>query len=580
VSIGFSPSLPVIAFARRQELLRLLQEQPGLRVPQLAAALGVSEGTIRNDLDALEQEARVRRVRGGAVPVAAGTADFVRAANGGRQGQADDEASALRFMGRWAADMVEDGDTILLDASPAAQALVPFLADHRHLTVVTNGLETARLLAGNPSNTVVLIGGIVRVDTVAASGATIGLLGAQILADLHIRLAFVSGAGFTVEAGLMDDNLQEAQLKRQMLESAGYAVALVDASRLGRKGLTPSVGVERLHQLFVDTGVAPEQLEQLRQLPLNLTVCGENTVTNYAPDRHHATYKIGFANLSEEIPFAVDVRRGLERAAKQLSNIDLVVADNRLDGARALQIVDNFIGKGVDLAIEYQLDARYGTVIMDKYQRAGIPVIAVDIPMVGATYFGVNNFQSGYLAGVALGRWIRENWAGEFDRLLVLEEPRAGALPEARMVGQLQGLAEVAGPVPDAKKIVLNSGNTSTASEAEMHRTLLDLPHEHRIAVVSFNDDAALGALRAARQLGRENDLAIVGQGADRLIRDELRRPDARVVGSTAFLPERYGEKLMELAARILRGESVPPAVYMDHVFVDAANVARLYPAA
>ena len=108
----------------------------------------------------------------------------------------------------------------------------------------------------------------------------------------------------------------------------------------------------------------------------------------------------------------------------------------------------------------------------------------------------------------------------------------------------------------------------------------LGLPNDRRIAVVCFNDDAALGALRAARQLGREADLAIVGQGADRLIRDELRRPDARIVGSTAFMPERYGEQLMALAVRILRGESVPPAVYMDHVFVDATNVDRLYPAA
>ena len=569
----------MIAFTRRQQLLRLLQEQPGLRVPQLAAALEVSEGTIRNDLDALEREEKIRRVRGGAVSIAGEPLDAGRIPNSTRGAVVEEDALTLRYMGRWAADMVQDGDTILLDAGPAAQALVPFLTEHRHLTVVTNGLETARLLASNPFNTVVLIGGIVRVDAGATTSATTGILGAQVLADLHIRLAFVSGAGFTAEAGLMDDNLQEAQLKRVMLESAGYAVALVDSDRLGRKGLTPIVGVERLHHLFTDTGATAEQLEQLRQLPLNLTVCGENTVTNSAPDRHQATYKIGFANLSEEIPFAVDVRHGLERAAKELSNIDLVVADNRLDGERALKIVDNFIGKGVDLAIEYQLDARLGTVIMDKYQRAGIPVVAVDIPMLGATYFGVNNFQSGYLAGMALGRWIQAHWAGQFDRLLILEEPRAGALPEARMVGQLQALAEVLGPLPESKKSVLNSGNTSAASEAEVHRALLELPGDKRIAVVCFNDDAALGALRAARQLGRAGDLAIVGQGADRLIRDELRRPGARIVGSTAFMPERYGEKLMELATRILRGESVPPAVYMDHVFVDTANVDRLYPA-
>ncbi len=115
--------------------------------------------------------------------------------------------------------------------------------------------------------------------------------------------------------------------------------------------------------------------------------------------------------MSEQIPFAVDVRRGLERAAKQRSNVDLVIADNRLSGERALEIADNFVAKGVQLAIEYQIDARMGTMIMNKYQRAQIPVIAVDIPMVGATYFGVDNFFSGHLAGRGTGTLDRKELA-------------------------------------------------------------------------------------------------------------------------------------------------------------------------
>jgi ribose transport system substrate-binding protein len=111
-----------------------------------------------------------------------------------------------------------------------------------------------------------------------------------------------------------------------------------------------------------------------------------------------------------------------------------------------------------------------------------------------------------------------------------------------------------------------------------MERALHALPELHHIAVICFNDDAAIGALRAAQKLQREQDLAIVGQGADRLIRDELRRQGARIVGSTAFMPERYGEKLTDLALRILRGESAPPAVFMDHVFISADNVDIYYP--
>lgn len=561
----------MIAFERRQHILRLLQEQPGIRVSELATILDVSEGTVRNDLDVLEQEDRVRRVRGGAV-----LNEPHRIQNGQRPFVPEYNNKAIKYIARWAADMVETGDTILLDASEIAHAMVPHLQEQRGLTIVTNGLNIARLLAADLSNTVILVGGVLRGD----GQATAGTIGASMLAGLHIRTAFVSGAGFSVDRGLMAGNLQEAELKRQMLASASNVVALVEAQSMVKQGLTVFAPPERIDHLFTDTGVDPAVLEQLRQLDCQLTICGENTVTTFAPRRAQTTYKLGFANLSEEIPFAVDVRRGLERAVKQRSNIDLVMADNRLSGDRALQIADNFIAKGVNLVIEYQIDARMGTLLMNKYQQAGIPVVAVDIPMVGATYFGVNNFHSGHLAGVALGRWIQQHWDGHFDRLLVLEEPRAGALPEARMQGQLRGLEEILGPVGDDKKVILNSGNTSSTSEAAVYRALLELPEVHCLAVICFNDDAALGALRAARRLNREEDLAIVGQGADRLVREEIRTGRSRIIGSTAFMPERYGDMLLELAARILNADSVPPAVYMDHVFIDQSNIEIYYPAA
>ncbi len=111
--------------------------------------------------------------------------------------------------------------------------MTPFLLDRKRLTIVTNSLEVAHRMAGIPLQTVILVGGIVRGD----GGATGGVLGATALSDLHSRIAFVSGAGFAVETGLMDDDLQEAQLKRLMLDAAGYVVALVDSSQTGQKGV-------------------------------------------------------------------------------------------------------------------------------------------------------------------------------------------------------------------------------------------------------------------------------------------------------------------------------------------------------
>jgi ribose transport system substrate-binding protein len=234
--------------------------------------------------------------------------------------------------------------------------------------------------------------------------------------------------------------------------------------------------------------------------------------------------------------------------------------------------------RNIDLVIEYQIDYKAGNLIMDKFQRANIPVIAVDIPMVGATFFGVDNYRAGRMAGEALGEWIARVWNGHVDHVLVLEEPRAGSLPEARIQGQLDGLRESPGISLPEPVHYLDCGNTSAISEAAVAEWLPTVPDAHHIAIISFNDEAAFGALQAARKANREPDVVIVGQGADRLVHREIRDPQSRLIGSTAYMPERYGEKLMELALKILNGESVPPAVYMNHVFLNAENIDRFYP--
>ena len=202
-------------------------------------------------------------------------------------------------------------------------------------------------------------------------------------------------------------------------------------------------------------------------------------------------------------------------------------------------------------------------------------MIAVDIPIVGATYFGVNNYLAGHMAGEALGQWIKKQWKGQYEYLIVLGEKRAGALPAARIQGQLEGLQEIITTKP-RHTFYLESGNTSEVSYQHVLVNLRTIKPRH-FAVLSFNDDVALGALRAVRELSWQN-VAIVGQGADRVIRAELRKGESFIIGSTAFRPEHYGERLLELALKLLRGEVVPPAVYSEHNFINADNVDVFYP--
>jgi len=356
-------------------------------------------------------------------------------------------------------------------------------------------------------------------------------------------------------------------------------VALIDSTKFGKVDLTPFAAVEQISHILTDSELAPRYIDAIRQTCTNLTVCGENTTSTYTPSSQEIPhYKIGFANLGENMPFAVDVRRGLEQAAQDVSNIDLILADNQLSGEVALRVANRLIAEGVDLVIEYQIDGRVGGLLMDKFNRANIPVIAVDIPLVGATYFGVDHYRAGHMAGVALGRWLIEHWDGTFDHLIILEEKRPGALPATRIQGQLDRLQEVIGEVPASQGLYLDSGNTTEISQAHMLQTLQELPDARRLAIISFNDDAAFGAICAARELGREDDIVIVGQGADRIVRKEIRHPESRLVGSTAYWPEKYGEKLIQVATNILNGEPVPPAVYNEHIFITQDNIDEFYP--
>jgi ribose transport system substrate-binding protein len=558
----------VTTFERRQNILRLLREKPGVKVTELAKMLEVSEGTIRNDLTALDEEQLIMRVRGGAVPREDN-------ANWGLIPRLDSRADSKQRIARWAAEMIDNGDSFLLDASTTVMYMASFLRDRHNLTVVTNGIEVARRFAENPSNTVILIGGLLRPDGVSITGA----LSERQLNDLHVQRAFVSCSGFTLESGLTEIDIRDAQIKSMMIRRAGQTIALVDSSKFGKVGITPFATTDEISHIFTDSDVSGEVVDRLRTAGINLTVCEENTVSSFVPHtQQEQHYKIGFANLGEDMPFPIDVRRGLERMMKDTSNIDLIVADNQLNGEIALKNADDLIAKGINLLIEYQIDEKVGSLIMNKVQKANIPIIALDIPIVGATYVGIDNYRSGYVAGTALGEWIEKSWNGEFECLVVLEEPRAGALPALRIEGQLDGVRDVLGADLLHTTYYLNSGNKSEISEAEVINLLGQLPPEYRVAFTCFNDDAAYGAWCAVRKMNREESAVIVGQGADRRVREIIRQPGSRIIGSTGFMPEKYGAKLLDVALKLLRREPTPPASYIEPDFINAGNIDLYYP--
>ncbi len=303
---------------------------------------------------------------------------------------------------------------------------------------------------------------------------------------------------------------------------------------------------------------------------------GENQYRVSFPVAGHRRFRIGYADQDRSSSFSEQVLDGLVRAC-QTAQIELIMVDNRRDPKVAARNADRLIREHVDLAVEFQIDESVAPVIASKFQNAGIPLIAVDIPHPGATYFGADNHLAGLLGGRCLGHYAMHQWQACVDEILLLEIARAGPLVRMRADGILDGLKEVFAAVGQSRVVRLDAKGEFRAS-LECVRKHLRGSAAKRILVGAANDPSALGALRAFQECGRTANCAVVGQNAEPEARAEMRQAGTRLIGSVAYFPERYGDAIVRIATDLLLGRNVPAAAFTRHQVVTPENVGRLYP--
>ena len=247
----------VFARERRLRIARFVEEHARARVGDLAAMFAVSTVTIRKDLLALEAEGRLVRAHGGAISLEPNRPESAFGIRERLNRDAKDQIGAA------AASMVADGESIAFDASTTALAVARHLKARggwTQLTVITNGLRIASELAGYPGISVAMPGGFVRWEALSV----VGQIGDGLFQRVNVQKAFLGAAAFTLETGLSDATVEEAQIKGAMAAAAREVIAIVDSTKWGRAAFASFCAIGDLTAVVTDDGAPDAMVGSLR----------------------------------------------------------------------------------------------------------------------------------------------------------------------------------------------------------------------------------------------------------------------------------------------------------------------------
>jgi ribose transport system substrate-binding protein len=347
------------------------------------------------------------------------------------------------------------------------------------------------------------------------------------------------------------------------VEVLGKALDILDVLRASHTDL-------RLTDIVEKTGLdVSTTFRLLRTLEARRYVQRDKKTRRFRHCLGYRTYRIGYAQLSSDQPFVQKVTQGLVVAAQKFG-VELLVADNRNSPEQAVKSAAWLIAEKVDFVIEYEFHYRVTPVLAEMFRKAGIPTMAIDIPMPGAVYFGANNHVVGTVGGAALANFAQTHWHGRVDRLLLLESPDAGPATHLRIIGSLDGIRSVLPNLDDKRVLHKNAKGTDVGGYRATQSALRSLGRHGQLLIAAANDNCARGAIRAIREAGREPFTAIMAQGwgPDEELEAELNRLNSPLIGAVAYFPENYGSKILPLVLKYLNGEPVPPASYAEHKLI------------
>ena len=246
----------MITYERQHRILQILEKTPTVRVSELSGSLGVSEATIRRDLDHLHDTGLIQRIHGGAVLT-------VRAAPEAPVLQRSaDHSEEKRRIGRLATSLIQEGDSVFIGSGSTTLEVARNLIGRRNLTVITNALTVVNTLHQEEGIAVVLTGGVLR----SSELSFIGHLTEQALHELRPQKVIMGIRSVNLSEGLTNDYLPEVSTDRVIIQSAPEVILVADHTKFGKTSTALVAPINAVSTLVTDSGIDSAVLSELHTL--------------------------------------------------------------------------------------------------------------------------------------------------------------------------------------------------------------------------------------------------------------------------------------------------------------------------
>ena len=247
---------------RQKKILSLLTKQGRLSVSEIVAHFEISEATARRDLETLATQGKAQRVHGGVIAVEQAPPELPILQ---REGEQADEKTSI---GRAAAELIADGETIFLGSGTTILEAAKHLRERKNLTVITNSLPVLNALVGIKDITVVSLGGQLRESELSF----IGHITEQALAELRVDKVIMGARGISLEHGLTNDYLPETLTDRAILKIGRTVIIAADHTKINRVATAMLAPLNAMHIFVTDSNAEKKFLQSLKKLGIEIVI--------------------------------------------------------------------------------------------------------------------------------------------------------------------------------------------------------------------------------------------------------------------------------------------------------------------